>query len=168
MTGRRFAPYRKPRKDITCDTLKMKILDFYNSDDKSVMLPGMRDAVKVSANAIGGGDVGDTISIDRGDPLPLSQPSQSSQSSAATPQSSQKKWKQKEKAIKRQARQLKDYFYNLYERFVFQNPHAPVKSTTFYALRPENTQVVSYIKMSSCLCEIHQNFAHLVESLPIV
>ena len=24
----RFAPYRKPRKDITCDTLKMKILEF--------------------------------------------------------------------------------------------------------------------------------------------
>ena len=121
----RFAPYRKPRKDITCDTLKMKILDFLNSDDQSVMLPGMRDAVKVSANAIGGGDVGDTISIDRGDPLPLSQSSQSSQSSAATPQSSQKKRRQKEKAIKRQARQLKDYIYNLYERFVFQNPHAP-------------------------------------------
>ena len=92
----RFAPYRK-----------MKILDFYNSDDQSVMLPGMRDAVKVSVNAIGGGDVGDTISIDRGDPLPSSQSSQSSaaapqssQSSAATPQSSKKKWKQKEKPIK--------------------------------------------------------------------
>ena len=150
----RFAPYRKPRKDITCDTLKMKILDFYNSDDQSVMLPGMRDAVKVSANTIGGSDVGDTISIDRIDPLPSSQSSQSnavapqsSQSSAATPQSSKKKRKQKEKSIKRQARQLKDYIYNLYERFVFQNPQAPVKSTTFYALRPENIQVVSYIKL---------------------
>ena len=74
----RFAPYRKPRKDITCDTLQMKILDFYNIDDQSVMLPGMRDAVKVSPNAIGGGDVGDTISIDRRYPLPLSQSSQSS------------------------------------------------------------------------------------------
>ena len=138
------------------------------------MLPGMRDAVKVSANAIRGGDVGDTISIDREDPLLSSQSSQSSQSSAATPQSSQsetssatskKQQKHKEKPIKRQARQLKDYIYNLYKQFVFQNPHAPVKSTTFYALRPENIQVVSYIKMSSCLCQIHQNFARLVESL---
>ena len=127
--------------------------------------------MKVSANAIGGGDVGDTISIDREDPLPSSQ---SSQSSAATLQSSQsetsadtskKKRKQKEKPIKRQTRQLKNYIYNLFERFVFQNSHAPVKSTTFYALRPENIQVVSYIKMSSCICEIYQNFAHLVESL---
>ena len=50
----RFAPYRKPRKDITCDTLKMKILDFYNSNDQSVMLPGMRDAVKVSAECYWG------------------------------------------------------------------------------------------------------------------
>ena len=87
----------------------MKILDFYNSDDQSVILPGMRDAVKVLAYAIGGGGVGDTISIDREDPLPSSQSSQSSQSSAATPQSSQsetsaatskRKRKQKEQPIK--------------------------------------------------------------------
>ena len=139
----RFAPYRKPRKDITCDTLKMKILDFYNSDDQSV---------KVSANAIGGGDVGDTISVDREDPLPSSQSSQSSQSRAILrnpaspklpPPLQRKKRKQKDKPIKQQARHLKDYIHNLYERFVFQNAHAPVKSTTFYALRPKNIQVVS-------------------------
>ena len=136
------------------------------------MLPGVRDVVTVTKKAAGGGDIGDTISISEKETLPSC--SQSSESSQTNSQSSnnktalskwghRKKTKRLDNSNKRQARQLTDYVYNLYERFIFQNPFVNVKPTTFYALRPENVRVVSYIKLNTCMCKIHQNFAHLVE-----
>ena len=152
-----YQKYRKTRSDAIADTLKMKILCFYNDDDNSTMLPGIKDAVSMPVNAPGGGDVGDTISLDQPEPGPRA--GEASTSSAHNPK--------KPKKEKRQTRQLNDYVYNLFDRFVFQNPLVPVKSTTFYALRPANIKLVCYLVGASCLCKIHQNFAHLVEGLSI-
>ena len=169
-----YASYRKASNKRLDEQVTLKILAFYNSDDNSIMLPGVWDVVAVTKKATCGRDIGDTISISEEETLPSC--SQSSESSQANSQSSnnetalskwghRKKTKRLDNSNKHQARQLTDYVYNLYERFIFQNPLVNVKPTTFYALRPENVRVVSYIKLNTCMGKIHQNFAHLVKSL---
>ena len=62
-------------------------------------------------------------------------------------------------------RVLGDYIYNIYDRFKLDFPQDNVSLAVFQRLHPKHVSLCSFLKMSQCLCQIHQNFAHLLLSI---
>ena len=62
-------------------------------------------------------------------------------------------------------RVLCDYIYNIYERYHCEFPDDKISLTVFQHLRPKHVSLWSFLRMSQCLCAMHQDFAHLLLSL---
>lgn len=67
--------------------------------------------------------------------------------------------------IVKQTRVLTDFLYNLYQKFLSENPECTVSFATFCRIRPKHVQLSAFISRSSCLCTKHQNMALTAKTL---
>lgn len=165
---KKYHHMRRTRKDAFSFATKNLVLAFYGRDDNSRVLPGKRDCKIVDndvsdgpSTASAGNPTTSTYSPSNASTTTFAQHNGAAEDpdSCFTTSSTGKK--------KRQIRVLNDYIYNLYDKFVFENPHIRLSSTVFYSLRPKHIITASFLKASGCLCNHHQNFAHLLKSFKV-
>ena len=64
-----------------------------------------------------------------------------------------------------QTRILNDYMQVIFDRFVAEFPEEKVGRTSFYEMRPPHILPSSNLESQSCLCQIHENMALLLQSV---
>ena len=178
----RFKTNARTRRNKVTPPTRDRVINFFQRDDVSRQLPSKRDYKAVSR-----GEAfqprGDSVSSTTENYAPLyssqslssgaetsilssSQPEEtnpSSSGSAATDSVSSASSTATHYLLMK--RVLGDYIYNIYDRFKLEFPQDNVSLAVFHRLHPKHVGLCSFLKMSQCLCQIHQNFAHLLLSV---
>ncbi|MES9883292.1 MAG: hypothetical protein ABW185_20700 [Sedimenticola sp.] len=66
---------------------------------------------------------------------------------------------------KHQKRVMNDYMYNVYQKFLSENPEVKMSLSVFNRCRPRYISLVTFSSRRTCLCQRHQNMALKVKAM---